>query len=316
MISLEAFFSWYLLPLKEELQDIALRIAPLPADFIGILRHYLDEERSTFTPYQIWNRRYVQSMLCLLACEACGGDWQQALPAAAAIELMQTAFLAHDEIRGKDAPQRKASARASWGYAQEINVGDTLFALANLSLGQLCECGVPAKTIVDALYLLNCAGLALSTGQHLHFSLEERGEIAIADYLLMAEGKTALAVYACEVGALIASATDAQRESLHSFGRHLGLAHYLCSSLRRKWDENRNADAVDKSVVGERFWQPGRRDFIEQLAQEQRERAIKALEKGDLMGPAVQALCELAQMPFSSEPLFCLTHDVETLPCL
>ena len=380
MISLEAFFSCYLLPLKEELQDIVRRLEPLPVDFIGILRHYLDEKRPTSTPHQIWNSRYVQPMLCLLACEACNGDWQQALPAAAVIELIQTFFLAHDEARAKDDPQRKsfagksqkasnrfavgnrlrwvmrnmgqsptlpgaagpcvstASARANlaqassprqvtarkpwrkapgsftqapWGYAQEINAGDALFALANLALGRLCERGVPATIIVDAAYLLNRASLTLATGQYLHFDWEKRGNITIADYLVMAEGKTALAVCACEVGALIASATDVQRESLRSFGRHLGLAHYIHSSVRRGWDEGRCTDAA-----GEISLRPDKRDFIEQLAQEQRKRAIAALEKGDLKGAAVQALRELAQMPFSSESLFRLAYDVETVSCL
>ena len=309
MTSLEAFFSRYLSPLKEELQDILRRVDPLPADFIGTLRHYLDEEPLAFTPLKAWNGRYVQPMLCLLACEACGGDWRQALPAAAAIELMQTSFLVHDRARGKDGPRRKSLTQAAWRYAQEINTGDTLFALANLALGRLCERGVPAVIIVDALYLLNCAGLALATGQYLHFGLEECGDIALTDYLVMAEGKTALAVCACEVGALIASAADAQREGLRSFGRHLGLAHYMCGSVRHGWDK-------DIDVASERFLQPDRRDLIEQLAQEQRSQAIAALEKRELKGSAVQALCELARMPFSSESLFRLVYDIETIPCL
>jgi geranylgeranyl pyrophosphate synthase len=302
MISLEAFFSCYLSSLKEELQDIVQRLEPLPADFIGILRHYLDENSTAFTPYQTWTGRYVQPLLCLLACEACSGDWQQALPAAAAIELMQTSFLVHDEVRGKSDPHHKSFTRTPCRYAREVNAGDTLFSMSNLALGRLYERGVPATIVVNALYLLNCAGLALATSQYLHLGLEGRDNIAIEDYLVMAEGKTALAVCACEVGALIASAADVQREGLHSFGRHLGMVHYMCSSIRRG--------------CGGGFLRPNKRDFIEQLAQEQREQAIAALKKGNLKGPAVQALYELAQMPFSSESLFRLVYDVETIPCL
>jgi hypothetical protein len=44
--------------------------------------------------------------LCLLACEATGGDFYQALPAAAAIELVHNFSLIHDDIED-GSPQRR-----------------------------------------------------------------------------------------------------------------------------------------------------------------------------------------------------------------
>ena len=153
--------------------------------------------------------------------------------------------------------------------------------------------------------------MALATGQYLYFGLEEQGDITIADYLAMAESKTALTVCACEIGALTASATDVQHKDLRLFGRHLSLSHYMHSSIRRDWNKDRSIDAV-----GARLLQKDKRDYIERLAQKQKIRAIETLDKGDLKGPVVQALCELAQIPFSNESLLRLIYDVETIPCL
>src|SRR5512146_3228851 len=46
---------------------------------------------------QVTGKR-VRPMLTLLSNAACGGDWQVALPAAAAIELLHNFSLAHDDI--------------------------------------------------------------------------------------------------------------------------------------------------------------------------------------------------------------------------
>ena len=41
----------------------------------------------------------LRPMMCLLACEAVGGDWNKALPAAVALELVHNFSLIHDDIQ-------------------------------------------------------------------------------------------------------------------------------------------------------------------------------------------------------------------------
>src|SRR5512132_76316 len=45
----------------------------------------------------------LRPSLLLLACEAVGGDWRRAIPAAAAIELVHNFSLIHDDIQDRDA---------------------------------------------------------------------------------------------------------------------------------------------------------------------------------------------------------------------
>jgi geranylgeranyl diphosphate synthase type I len=88
--------------------------------------------------------------------------------------------------------------------------------------------------------------VALTGGQHLDIGFESRGDVSIADYLAMVEGKTAaLVACACEMGGLVAEAagpwTDpgqsARRKHLRSFGHHLGLAFQMRDDVLGIWGD-------------------------------------------------------------------------------
>ena len=77
----------------------------------------------------------LRAGLCLLACEASGGDWNAALPAAAAVELVHSFSLVHDDIQDRDRERHhRPAVWTVWGEAQAINAGDALLALARLAL--------------------------------------------------------------------------------------------------------------------------------------------------------------------------------------
>jgi geranylgeranyl diphosphate synthase type I len=310
MISLEASLSGYVLSLREELQAVVQGFEHHPAGFRSMLHRHLEGERTALTPRLSWTGRYLQPVLCLLACEACGGDWKQALPAAAAIELLISFALVHEEADGRKGIYCSYPEWTSRDHAHEVNAGDALFALANLSLGRLYERGVPIATVLAILGLFNRAELAFATGQYFDIDLESCADVSIEDYLAMAEGKAALAACACEIGALVASAPDVWCESLRSFGHHLGLAHCICGDVLRGWDRARGIGVAGES------WPPGRRECIEQLAREYRLQAIAALERGNLRGPAVQIFRELTLMPFGKVQLSRPMREVECLPSL
>jgi geranylgeranyl diphosphate synthase type I len=307
-MSLEIFVNRYLLALREELRSIVRGFGPPPAGFADALHRYLDKGEFAFNYHPPWNSRVIQPVLCLLACEACDGDWEQALPAAAAIELMHDFILIHDAARRGNGIQRSGSTWTPWGQAQEINTGDALFALANLALGRLFEQGTSSATVLAVFCLFNRAELAFAIDQYLDISFEDCADILIEDYLVMAEGKAALTACACEIGALVASATDAQRESVRSFGYHLGLAQYVYDDVLRDRDE-----AIQTNVSrGSR--QSSRREHIERLVRDHQSQAIAALEKGYLEGAPVQVLYELARTSFNDVRLFSLVRGAETEP--
>jgi geranylgeranyl diphosphate synthase type I len=250
-MSLETFFDRYLPPLEAEMRAVVHTADPRHANLFGMLRYHMGWADAAFNPCQARTGKRVRPVLCLLACEACGGDWEQALPAAAAIELLHNFSLIHDDIEDRDETRRgRPTVWSLWGEAQGVNAGDTLFALAQLALLRLFERTVPATTVVAALRLFNQACVALTGGQYLDIGFEScsplQHTVSIADYLAMIEGKTATPVAcACEMGALVATAPDSvagpgssvQREHLRSFGRHLGLAFQMRDDVLGIWGD-------------------------------------------------------------------------------
>ncbi len=249
------FFTRYLSPLEAEMRAVVQTADPRHAGLFGMLRYHLGWTDAEFNPCQTRAGKRVRPVLCLLACEACGGEWEQALPAAAAIELLHNFSLLHDDIEDRDETRRgRPTVWALWGEAQAINAGDALSILAQLALLRLSERDVPATTVVAALCLFNHACLAITGGQYLDIGFERRTSVSTADYLAMIERKTAaLAACACEMGALIAAAPNpslrlgsvqatgsghsVQREHLRTFGRHLGLAFQMRDDVLGVWGD-------------------------------------------------------------------------------
>ena len=84
----------------------------------------------------------LRPLLTLLCCDAAGGSWQSALPAAAAIEWIHSFSLIHDDIEDRSETRRgRETVWKRWGIAQATNTGDALFALAHLLTYELQEQG-------------------------------------------------------------------------------------------------------------------------------------------------------------------------------
>lgn len=181
----------------------------------------------------------VRPFLTLLACQACGGDWRQALPAASAVELIHNFSLVHDDIEDRSDTRRgRPTLWARWGVPQALNTGDALFALAGLSLHRLLDLGLSAPTVLAIQKDLDQACLELTQGQHLDIAFETRDHVDQGAYLEMVEGKTAaLLAAAMSVGARAAAAALSQIERLARFGRHLGLAFQMQDDILGIWGD-------------------------------------------------------------------------------
>ncbi|HEX2979271.1 MAG TPA: polyprenyl synthetase family protein, partial [Anaerolineaceae bacterium] len=167
----------------------------------------------------------IRPLLVLLATNAAGGEWESALPAAAAVELIHNFSLIHDDIQDRS-PLRhgRPTVWVRWGAAQAINAGDVMFTLAHLALFRLASALAPAA-VLDAARVLDQACMNLTEGQYLDLSYEKRLDLAERDYWPMVGGKTAALLGCCvELGALVAGAEPAIRADFRQFGISLGLA--------------------------------------------------------------------------------------------
>ncbi len=197
----------------------------------------------------------VRPFLLLLVHEASGGQWQQALPAAVAVELIHNFSLIHDDIQDRSETRRgRPTVWARWGKAQAINAGDALFAQAFAVMAPLQEAFGPQRAL-EAMRVLAQACVALVQGQVLDLSFETRSAVTVEEYMTMIRGKTgALLAAAAEVGALLAGAEAQRREAFQRFGETLGLAFQVWDDYLGIWGDpaKTGKSAADDLVAGKK----------------------------------------------------------------
>jgi geranylgeranyl diphosphate synthase type I len=180
----------------------------------------------------------IRPLLVVLCAAACGADWQSALPAAAAVELVHNFSLVHDDIQdNSDRRRGRPTTWVKWGMPMAINVGDALFVLSNQAIIALKESYDPS-IVVKAAEILHTTCFELTRGQFLDMSYEERDDLAVEDYWPMVAGKTAaLLSGCCHIGALLGGADDAAQEAYRAFGQYLGLAFQVQDDILGIWGD-------------------------------------------------------------------------------
>lgn len=222
-----------------------------PEELHRMLRYHLGWEDAEGHPIRSDDGKALRPALCLLACEAAGGDWRKALPAAAALELVHNFSLVHDDIQDRDLERRhRATVWSVWGEAQAINAGDALLALGGLAVLNLAAEGVSAERVVEAAWVLDRATLELVEGQALDLSFEERLDVTEDAYLEMIEKKTgALFDCALRLGGLVGAADAAVAEALGRCGRLLGVAFQIRDDMLGVWgSESRTGKALAADI--------------------------------------------------------------------
>ena len=163
-------------------------------------------------------------------CRMCGRDWRDAAPFAAAVEMIHTYSLIHDDLPSMDNDDFRRGRPTNhkvYGEAMAILAGDALLtdAFAVASTAKLPNPGEMA----DAIGILaECAGsLGMVGGQVLDILAEQR-ECTEEDVLAIQDRKTgALIRAACALGAVAGGATQEQFDAACQFAAGLGLAFQI-----------------------------------------------------------------------------------------
>jgi geranylgeranyl diphosphate synthase type I len=220
-------------------QSVRRLLNSKPDGLYGMLRYHFGWLEADGRPASHALGKAVRPTLCLLTCEAVGGDWQRALPAAAALELIHNFSLIHDDIQdGDEQRHHRPTVWTIWGQAQAINAGDAACALSGIAMEQLRESGYLAETILTSWQLLNAATLRLVEGQYLDLAFEQRTNITVDEYLAMIARKTgALIEAAAHIGALLGEAEKPVVDYLRWYARALGLAFQIGDDLLGIWGQ-------------------------------------------------------------------------------
>lgn len=164
----------------------------------------------------------LRPLLCLLVAHRLGAAVDDAMPFAAAIELMHNFCLVHDDI--EDGDEYRRSRPAVWkayGLAHAINIGDYLFTkifAALLSgLGRL-----PEAKVIRFFALMTATLDHTHRGQALDINARN-SRITVDQYLRIVKEKTGYYLAAPLIaGALVADASQDIEEVLNSYGLFIG----------------------------------------------------------------------------------------------
>ena len=171
----------------------------------------------------------IRPALVLLTAEAVGGNIEGAYKTAAAVELIHTFSLIHDDIMDADEMRRgKPSVHTLWGEPMAILAGDILFSLAFELVAQTQVDDVPASRVIKALNTVVDACIKICEGQACDMSFEEKFDVGESEYLNMIYKKTAaLIAAATKSGAIIGGGTAEQVEALSQYGELIGMAFQI-----------------------------------------------------------------------------------------
>lgn len=185
----------------------------------------LDRFYALIRDYPQRRGKQLRGLFVLLSTAAHGGNWQDAVEVAAALELFQNWVLIHDDIEdGSEERRGQPALHRLAGMPVALNVGDALHVYMWQMLHQL---NLPRKAAIIEEFLTMIHRTA--EGQHLDLSWVEQGrfDISPADYETMVKLKTAYytVVSPLRLGAFCAG--ELPDERFTKAGQALGVAFQI-----------------------------------------------------------------------------------------
>lgn len=213
-------------------------------------------------------------------CKMCGGDWKKAVPFAAAIEMVHTYSLIHDDLPCMDNDDYRRGQLTNhkvYGEAIAVLAGD---ALQTAAFSQIATAPFDAEARIKAVQVLSeCAGeIGMVGGQVLDIMSEERvcSEKEVLDIQSRKTG--ALIRAACCLGVIAGGGREEHLHAAEVFANNLGLAFQIRDDMldvigtAQEMGKGVGTDAVKNTFV--RLYGLKK---CEELVQKYTENAIEAL---------------------------------------
>lgn len=208
------------------------------ADFVTV---YLDEWTGHFL--DLPQKRLYESMrYSLLAggkrirpilefafCDMCGGDWKRSAPFAAAVEMIHTYSLIHDDLPCMDNDDYRRGKPANHRFFSEATALLAGDALLTDAFSMAASADIAGADLARAIGVLSeCAGsLGMVGGQMLDMLSEER-ECTEQEILDIQTRKTgSLINAACALGVIAGGGTEEQLQAACGFAALIGLAFQI-----------------------------------------------------------------------------------------
>jgi geranylgeranyl diphosphate synthase type II len=178
----------------------------------------------------------IRPVLALASYEACGGDPKYIIPQAAALELIHTYSLIHDDLPAMDNDDLRRGKPANhkvFGEAMAILAGDALLTEAFYMMTKSYENSPPPSTLIKAI-----REVALAAG--IHGMVAGQAQDIISENIQPDEDlvqfihlrKTAALIKASvKTGILLANADKRKMKAITTYGENVGLAFQIIDDI-------------------------------------------------------------------------------------
>ena len=221
----------------------------------------------------------IRPVLVMESCRICGGDPENALPFACALEMVHTYSLIHDDLPcmdNDDYRRGKLTSHKVYGEAMATLAGDGLLtaAFGVLSGSWAREHQSPEQIAAAVSCLASAAGEdGMVAGQVLDLQWEARKDLTRQELEQVHDRKTgALLRCACELGRISAGGSQEQSEALKKYASDLGLAFQIRDDIL---DVTSTAQELGKPVGSDA--ENGKTTFVTLLGLEESQKLVESL---------------------------------------
>jgi geranylgeranyl diphosphate synthase type I len=308
-------------------EEIAALLSPLTnySDLSDLVKEALLNTVPGFATKNPHQQGQRWLLLPMMVCEAVSGNYEQAIPVTAAMQLLKGAAELFDDIEDQDSSD---SLPSKWGLAIATNVATTILILAEKAIARLASRGVPDRRIVRIMDTVNSHYTTACTGQQLDLRIIPGNLVDEEAYLNIIAMKSASQIEcACTIGAMLATDDSGMIKIFSLFGHNLGMAVQITNDIqgitggidiiRRKQTlpviyslaqadgedlryltavYNTNIDMVpDQTTVKEILFSTGAMHYTTIKLEIYRQSALDALEAAGKAGVKIQSLKSLLE---------------------
>ncbi|MGR3318643.1 MAG: polyprenyl synthetase family protein [Candidatus Anammoxibacter sp.] len=214
--------------IEEKIKNYGEKIDKLLKDLIPV-------NKKDFLSEPIWHHlstggKRIRPAICLITCEALGGNIDNAIHFALAVEILHNMFLMHDDIEDGDTVRRdKPTVWVKYGLANAVNAGDYMVALAYRSI---LSSQTAIETKMKLLDIFTMTYGKTVEGQALDINARAGRDFTVEKYMKIVELKTGYYL-ACGIvgGVALAEHNNSNLETIWELGKNMGPAFQIKDDL-------------------------------------------------------------------------------------
>lgn len=229
-------------------------------DYIELVNKKLEEFMPISYPEDIFKAmkytvtlpgKRLRPVMCLESCRVFGGNYEDAIPAACAIEMLHAQTLIHDDLPcmdNDDFRRGKPTNHKVFGEANAVLAGDALLTFAPQTILKYSNLAPETLVKVFAEYFQAGGAYGVIAGQVVDIESEKgnvTGDKASTLEYIHTHKTADLFKLALRTGAIIAGASEEQINAITEFGQKLGVAFQIADDIL---DETSTFEEMGKTL--------------------------------------------------------------------